>query len=160
MTIVEVVFPKGGGLPIVTGGTEAVCEDQVIAWHIKSENPAVQQVKIEFNSGERFFPRRRRTGGPLPARFEETEAFDYGAPKVQLPVPGKEPQGTAPNPVVEDTQVIWGRAPVLVDDSSAGVPLDPGSSVTCKYTIYGLDSKGGPVAEVPPLDPNIIISKP
>ena len=154
MTTVDVVFPKVGP-PVVIGDNDAVCEDHVVAWHIKSENPEIARVRIEFGKGELFFPKRRRNVEEPPAHshFEE-ELFDYDTPKILLEVPDKQSGG--PEAKVWDTQVIWGRAPILVDPDEKQRLL-PGSSVTCKYTVYGYGNDGSVLYE---LDPNIIISKP
>ena len=55
MTSIHVVFPKTGD-PIVVHENEAVLEGNDVFWHVRSDNPKVESVKIEFQTD--FFPNK------------------------------------------------------------------------------------------------------
>jgi len=55
MSEIRVHFPKTGN-PIVMPDPEAVVTGRTFTWVIRSENPKISVVKIEFAKGEKYFP--------------------------------------------------------------------------------------------------------
>lgn len=137
MPDLHVIFPKSGA-PLVTHDRLAVFRNQVITWHIKSENPAIDKVKIDFT-----------TDTKTPPFFDGSPSYTKYLEKSQVKLKDKDGNLGAAKEI--GNCVIWGEAPNFGDGSD-----DP-DRTTDKYTVVGLTAKGGKIAE---LDPEIMTEKP
>ncbi len=134
MQQIDVLFPPVGD-PTVHEDCHAVMQGELIMWKVRSENPAVEKVRIEFSDGDPepgFFPidgaRVRQITRGLswvsPSRAVGAEAGRIGF------------------------ALVWAQAPEIV---SATPPRKN------KYTVLGIDAAGAVVAK---LDPQIITEHP
>ena len=121
MQQIDVLFPPTGD-PVVHENTHAVIQEEILTWRVRSENPSVARVKIEFSGPDPgFFPMK---GTSSPSITRELSWI------------------TRPSEPSIGLALVWGQAPRISAPET--------STRRNKYTVTGLDANGNVVGALDP----------